>query len=383
MKSLLLINFLLAIVVSIGNTCIPVLATQYVGLSLFSFAIIEGFAEMCACFIRVFSGYVFDRSESKKRVFVFAGFISTLAKLLLLTPNFFTVMSAKVLERFSNGFFAAPRDAFGGLAGKSVGSGISLLTFFKSAGLIIGSIVTGYFLSFTATSSESDVIVNLICVAAIMCLLCTILAFNIELNIKTIERAEIYFNFEDVLAFVRNNSWLLTFCMVFFVARFADGLILLFLKDLGFEKFFYTSYIGVFNSVMFVASPVFGYLLDKRKKLLCAYITVLSIISFNIIALLLDKPDAWFGSLLLAFWGLQRVGAQVVFTSLILDNVPKSKFGLSIGVYSVMIGIAGFVGSSVCGFLQQFSYKHMFCFTLSVSVLSLFLLFKKINVKNT
>ena len=383
MRSLLLINLLLAIVVSIGNSCIPILATQYVGLSVFSFALLEGFAEMCACFIRVLSGHIFDKSENKKGVFVVAGMMSTVAKLLLLAPSFFTVLSAKVLERFSNGFFAAPRDAFGGLASKSVGGGISLLTFFKSAGLIIGSIGTGYFLSFTRGLSESDVIVNLVSIAAIMCLICTILAFNINLNIERVEESENSFNLTDVLDFVRNNFWLLAFCALFFVARFADGLILLFLKDVGFEKFFYTSYIGVFNSVMFIASPIFGYFLDNKKKRLCTYATVLSIIAFNVIALLLDTPNLFFGSLLLAFWGLQRVGAQVVFTSLILDSVPKSKFGVSIGVYSMIIGAAGFLGSSVSGFLQQYSYKHMFCFTLSVSVLSLFLLVKKINVKNT
>ncbi len=91
---------------------VPLYLTAVLGATPAMIGVIEGVAESAAAFLKVFSGYIGDAYQNKKRL-AFAGYFTAIIyKLLLITAaSWAGILAARVFDRIGKGIRTAPRDA--------------------------------------------------------------------------------------------------------------------------------------------------------------------------------------------------------------------------------------------------------------------------------
>lgn len=157
---------------------------------------------------------------------------------------------------------------------------------------------------------------------------------------------------------------------------------MLYLKKCGFPEWFYLSTIAFFNLVMLFTSLFMGYYLDKGKDYQILLIAIAGLVCFNLFFLNISYLPWLFALLGLTVWGIQRIGAQITFTSIIFKKVPINYHGTAIGIFSFFSGLSTFISSLVCGYLAETSFVYIFILSLIFSATSLlFVLIYPIAVK--
>ncbi|MEY3196982.1 MAG: hypothetical protein RLZZ59_350 [Pseudomonadota bacterium] len=372
MLIVVLINFFLALATTISMAIMPLLMTEKMGLSILVFGLIEGSTEFLANVFKLVSGSVFDRIKNKKNIFVLSTFLASLSKLMFFFPTATTLLIARIFERLSNGLFSSPRDAFVGQVAKNRGLGLALLSCSKTLGCVAGPfLVSGMAFLFGDFNSQLN---NLIILGLSFAGLSVFMSFYIKTKTFVLKASK-DFIFSDVLDVIRHIKPLLIITIFFFLGRFNDGLITIYLKKSGLPEWFYLSSIGFFNAVMFIVSPIIGLMVDGKKSFIAMLITVFAIILCNFSFYSIDAMPMWLGSIGLITWGIQRVGAQIVFTSLIFKNIDQKFYGTAIGVFSLICGIGNFIASSICGHLAENHFSYVFIYSGTSSIIALFLAF--------
>jgi MFS family permease len=365
------INFLLAIATTVAMTILPLITTEKLGLSLLVFGLIEGGTEFIANVFRLVSGSLFDRIKNKKNIFISATIMAFLSKLMLSSPSAFFILSSKIFERLSNGLFGAPRDAFVGQTAKNKGLGLAFLSCSKTLGCVSGPVLVT--LSVYLWGDLNSQLYNLVFFSAILVFIAIILSFMVKTKSFTIKENITSFLLSRVKKIALRLTPILAIAGCFFLARFNDGLILIHLKKAGLPEWFYLSTIGIFNTIMFVASPILGIMVDRKKTKIALFITISSLILFNIFSSLIEVNLLVMGSLSLAAWGVQRVGAQITFTALIFQNISNRFYGTAIGIYSILTGMGNLIASSITGYLAADSFKYVFLYSGAWSFICLIL----------
>lgn len=353
-----IMNFLLAVSSTIVMSILPLLTTEKIGLSVFAFGLIEGSTEFLSNVLRLVSGRLFDKIHNKKNLFTASAAIAFLSKVVLFVPSALTIIISKILERFSNGLFAPPRDAFVGQNSVNKGLALGILSCSKTLGCVIGPLFVAVTASFFGDVNTK--LYDLILIAGTITITAIILSFFLKTKPLYVNNTKHLFVWSDVLPTIKQITPILIVSILFFLGRFNDGMIMLYLKKSGIPEWFYLSTIGFFNIVMFVFSPILGFMIDRSKSRLVLFITIISLFVFNIFFSFIDLYPLLFASLGLVTWGIQRVGAQITFATMIFKITPQKSYGTAIGIYSLLSGIGGFIASSVCGYLVQYSFNYIF-----------------------
>ena len=369
------INFLLAISSTIGMTIIPLIIVDSLGLSLFVLGIIEGLSEFFSSTLRLYSGYFFDKQENKFKLLLYPIYLALISKVVLLQPNTIMVILTKFVERLSNGSFAPIRDALILNSSSKEGKDLSLLNISKSAGCLLGPFITSFALAYKFDLN------NLVSFCVFLCLVAIFFGLylsKLPINLINIKTDQITLKLKDIKQMSTIYS-ILIISSLFFLCRFSDGLIILFLRDLDAPQWLYISTIGIFNTFMLLLSPFIGNALDKGYLKPCLYFTLFSIFIFNLICLQLNTLNIGLVFIALFFWGAQRVSAQMTFLFLIKHNIKKEYLGRAIGVYSLFSGISILIAAFICGYLAKISFIYIFIYSAIMSIvaiISTYFLFK-------
>jgi MFS family permease len=361
MIPIILINFLLAISTTVAMSIIPLLTTEKIGLSIFVFGLIEGGTEFLSNLFRLVSGSLFDRIKNKKYIFVIAVNFALVSKALLLIHSALPILGAKIFERLSNGIFAAPRDAFVGQSAKNKGLALAILSCSKTLGCVLGPLlvsITVYYLG-----DLNSQLYNLVVFSIIITSIALFSSFFIKAKSFAIKDLGQKFILSQVFDIASKIKPLLIISILFFLGRFNDGMIMLYLKKSGLPEWFYLSTISFFNIVMFVISPILGIMIDRNKIKLTLFITIFALFFFNISFCLIDLAIFPFAILGLMTWGIQRVGAQITFSAMIFRLIPEKFYGTAIGIYYVLSGIVSLLASSISGYLAGYSFNYVFFFS--------------------
>lgn len=358
MLRIYIMNFLLAVATTIGMTVIPFLITDTLGLSLFALGLIEGVTEFLSNTFRLANGVLFDKIKNKRNIFVFSTGLAFLSKALLLLPFPIIVLFAKTLERVANGTFAAPRDAF--VAGNAKDKGIALgwLNVSKTIGCVIGPIVVAGSVYFWGPITEHLNFFIIVCCS----LSFPALLFSFTLTVKHVE--EKIFSLNALTTVCKNMSPVLLLAFLFFLGRFNDGLLTMFLRYNHYPEWFYASTIAIFNTIMMIVAPVIGSQIDKGYVKRVLYVTILALCIFNacfynVLHFDVIRPHGWFhfGWVIVIFglsaWGIQRAGAQIVFSILVFRNVEKAYYGTAIGIFYIISGLGTMLASFLCGYMAN------------------------------
>ena len=369
MVPIILINFLLAVSTTIAMSILPLLTTEKIGLSIFVFGLIEGGTEFLSNLFRLVSGSLFDRIKNKKNIFTIAVSLALISKVLLLIHSALPILGAKISERLSNGIFAAPRDAFVGQSSKNKGVALAILACSKTLGCVSGPLLVSMTVYYWGDlNSQLD---NLVILSIIITSIAMVGTFFIKTKSFTIKNMGKQFILSQVFDIARKIQPLLIVSLLFFLGRFNDGMIMLYLKKSGLPEWFYLSTISFFNITMFVVSPIFGIMIDRNKIILTLFITISALLVFNILFYFIALVPMLFAILGLIAWGIQRVGAQITFSAMIFRIIPEKSYGTAIGIYSLRSGIGNLVAASICSYFALYSFDYVFLFSGASSLICL------------
>lgn len=129
---------------------IPLFLTSTLGATPALVGIIEGIAESIASLLKVFSGYIGDVYQNKKRLTFIGYSASVIYKvLLLLSTSWVGVLVARVVDRTGKGIRTAPRDALVAQSSekKKLGSSFGLHKMLDMAGSSLGALLAFVFVA--------------------------------------------------------------------------------------------------------------------------------------------------------------------------------------------------------------------------------------------
>lgn len=366
-----IINFLLAVSSTIGMTVIPLIVIDSLGLSLFVLGIIEGVSEFLSSTIRFYSGFFFDKKEDKLKLLLYPLYLALISKLVLLHPNSIMIVMTKFIERLSNGAFAPIRDALVLKLSNKEGKDLSLLNISKSAGCLCGPLIATFALSYGFEIN------NLIMLCVVFCTLAIIIAYVLKrtpISLNKVEAESITLKLSDLQKLKIIYPIILLSC-IFFLSRFSDGLIIIYLKQIDAPQWLYLSTIGIFNTFMLLISPILGTNLDSGKFKACLIFTFLSMALFNITCLQITGANILLIFIALLFWGAQRVSSQMTFLYAIKQNIKQEYIGRAVGAYSLFTGLSILLASFFCGYLAKITFTYVFLYSLGVSIIGLIITF--------
>lgn len=203
--------------------------------------------------------------------------------------------------------------------------------------------------------------------------------FSFSLNVKIIE--ETPFSLREIKSVFKSISPILLLTFLFFMGRFNDGILMIYLKGKDFPEWFYLSTIAIFNSIMLITSPLIGRQIDKGHLKFALYVTAATLLVFNLCFLGLNTLTWGLAILGLFCWGTQRACAQIVFSALVFRSVPKENYGTAIGLFYIFNGIATMFSSFICGYLANHNFQSVFILSGAFALLSLGLALSILNNK--
>jgi MFS family permease len=157
------------------------------------------------------------------------------------------------------------------------------------------------------------------------------------------------------------------------MGRFNDGVLMLYLKQQNFPACFYLSTIAVFNFIMLLISPFIGHQIDNNHHKSMLYLTIGALLLFNLFFYQIKLCPWPFAICGLISWGIQRAGAQIVFSALVFKSIPNTMYGTGIGIFYITTGFSCMLSSSICGYLaSNNSFQLVFLFSGAFSLLTLF-----------
>lgn len=135
---------------------VPLFLTATLGASPAIVGIIEGIAESIASLLKVFSGYIGDVRQNKKRL-AFVGYAASAVykALLLVSTSWAGVLVARIVDRTGKGIRTAPRDALvaQSSAGGKLGGSFGLHKMLDMAGSSMGALFAFLFVAASAARS--------------------------------------------------------------------------------------------------------------------------------------------------------------------------------------------------------------------------------------
>ena len=373
------INFLLALSTTVGMSILPLLVVDNMGISVMIYGLIEGSCEFLSSFIKLYSGKIYDKIKNKKILFIVTCIFAFISKIFLFFPLSSAIFASKISERIANGLFSSPRDVYAleGVANR--GMSLAIINCSKTLGCVIAPIAVGILCHF-----YGGVELNMFKILSI-CVFLTFVALSLSFFIKN---KECKITIDKPISIVKllkdkNLSKLYFLIVVYFLARFNDGFLSLYLKKLGYPVWLYLGTIGFFNTAMFIISPILGTLLDRKQIKTAGYITIMSFIAFNIVFYTLpgfSNSLAIFAYVFLglALWGIQRAGAQVVFCNMVYNNAPTDCKGTAVGLFSCISGLGTFLSAFICGQVANIQLEYAFIVSGLFSLMS-FVIFQRVS----
>lgn len=129
---------------------IPLFLTSALGATPAIVGIIEGIAESIASLLKVFSGYIGDVYQNKKRLTFIGYSASVIYKVfLILATSWVGVLAARVIDRTGKGIRTAPRDALVAQSSekKKLGGSFGLHKMLDMAGSALGALLAFVFVA--------------------------------------------------------------------------------------------------------------------------------------------------------------------------------------------------------------------------------------------
>jgi len=361
---------------------LPAFLALTLGASPFAIGLIEGFAESVAAFLKLFSGYLSDKFDSRKfPVFLGYALASIVRPLLAFVGSWQQVLLVRVTDRVGKGIRGAPRDAIIAASVPEEKRGLAF-GFNRAAdhlGAVIGPIVAFVLLSYFAADADSPTAqeyqqVFLFASIPVVIGLFVIVFFVKENKQKNpdeeISVTPIKLSLKE---FDGNFKRFLIVVAIFTLSNSTDAFLLLRAEQAGIAPAVLPLLWMALHLSKVFSSLIFGDLSDKvgRKTLIFSgwilYALVYAGFAF--------VTAAWQTWALFLIYGVFFGLTEGVEKALVADLVPKAKRGTAYGFYNLAFSITVFPASIIFGAIwTKFGAETAFIISAAISVCAAFLL---------
>lgn len=347
-----LVSFFVDISTEMVYPLIPLYLTSAFGATPILIGLIEGIAESLASLLKVFSGYLSDRYQKKKRL-AFLGYTASLVyKLaLLLAGSWAGILAARMIDRIGKGIRTAPRDVlvFESADPQAMGRAFGLHKALDMAGSALGILAAYLLLRAQQVAGQPFNYKRLFALSAIPTLLGLVLfAFIREKRGHAITR-----RFEPFWQNIRGlDSQLRLYLLVtllFTLGNSSNTFLLLRAKNAGFDDVSVILLYFITNGTASLLAIPMGRLSDVigRKTLLVTGYLVFAIV-YLVFAL---APGRGWLALTFALYGAYTAMITGVERAYIAEIAPPALKGTLLGLHATIIGIALLPASVIAGFL--------------------------------
>lgn len=328
---------------------IPLYLTTVLGATPAIVGVIEGTAESLASLLKVFSGYISDKYQNKKKL-AFAGYSTGLLyKLaLLFAGSWAGILAARVIDRFGKGIRTAPRDVMvsessqGGGLGRTFGIHKAL----DMLGSAVGILSAFLLLKYIGNGIEAYRVVFIASIVPIVIALC-LFGFVKE---KKSERASSVQPFWKEKAHLDGQLKLYLFVATLFtLGNSSNTFLLLRANSIGIDSTNVIFLYFIYNAVASILAVPMGKRSDKKGRkglLICGYLL------FSAVYLLFGFSPSK-ESMVVAFilYGVYTAMIAGVERAFIAEISPAHLKGTVLGLHGTLTGIALLPASVIAGFL--------------------------------
>jgi len=349
-----LTSFFMDISSEMVNNILPLFLANVLGVQPTLIGLIEGVAESTASLLKIFSGWISDRLNSRKWLAVIGYGFSALSKpFYLLASSWGIVAAIRWSDRVGKGIRTAPRDALiadsikADQRGLAFGLHRAMDTFGALIGIIIAAVVI-YSLQGSSTRMTSQTFHTVVLFSLIPAFLAVItLAFGAaEVALLKKDKPEL-----KPWKLGGKFSQFLIIVGVFTLGNSSDAFLILRAQKSGLDVISILAMLAMFNLIYSVVSMPAGSLSDKigRKKLIIGGWVVYALIYFGFA--LSSNPSQMF--ILYALYGIYYGLAYGTANALIADLVPSQSRGTAYGAYNAVVGISALPASLIAGWLWE------------------------------
>jgi MFS family permease len=357
---------------------LPTFLALTLGASPFAIGAIEGLAESAASVLKLFSGYLSDRFNSRKLPVFFGYALASVTRpLLAFVSNWQQVLFVRLTDRVGKGIRGAPRDAL--LAAEVPVDKRGLAFGFNRAadhlGAVFGPIVASILLWFFAQNPNNPTVQEYQSVFLLASIPVAVGLFVIVFFVKedgrdelqaTVEKSPIKLSLKE---FDGNFKRFLLVIALFTLSNSTDAFLLLRAGEAGISPPMLPILWMVLHFSKVVSSLIGGSLSDKfgRKKLIFSGWILYALVYLGF-AFVSEAWQAWALFLIYGFYFGLVEGAE---KALVADLVPAGKRGTAFGLYNLAFGISVFPASLLLGGIWSiFGASTAFIFSAALSLVA-------------
>ncbi len=349
---------------------LPIFLVSVLNASVISVGAIEGAAEATALITRLFSGALSDRLGSRK-VLALAGYgLGTLTKpFFALASSVWMVFSARVVDRVGKGVRGAPRDAL--IADTTgthlLGAAYGLRQSMDTAGAFMGPLAAMALM--LATGGDFRTVFWAAVVPGGMAVAVLALAVKEPARAKR-PLSRVPLRRQDIARLPAAYWWVVAFAAVFTLARFSEAFLLLRARGIGMNVDTIPLIMVCMNIFYCLTAYPSGRLSDRmgRSAIMAAGLGILVLADL----VLASARAEWQVFLGAGIWGVHMGLTQGLLSAMVADTSRKDLRGTAFGIFSMAMGLAILMGSTLAGWLwDHYGAPATFCLGASLAVCAL------------
>jgi MFS family permease len=327
---------------------IPLYLSSRFGATPLLVGFIEGIAESLASLLKVFSGYLTDRTQKKKPI-AFLGYSTGLIyKLALIFANsWIAILGARVIDRVGKGIRTTPRDVMVAESAQKdrTGTAFGVHKAMDMAGSALG-ILIAYFLVKNSLGNTNYPFIFLI--SMIPAGLSLVMFFFIkEQKHHQIKKREPFW--KHFITLPKSLKWYLLVVFLFTLGNSSNTFLLLKAKNIGFSEanviFLYFLY-NISASLLAIPAGRRSDQIGRKPVLIAAYV-VFALVYFGFAVV--NRTEVMVGLFIL--YGVYTALITGVERAYISEIAPQEVRGTLLGLHGTIIGLTLFPASMIAGVL--------------------------------
>lgn len=355
---------------------LPAFLALSLGATPFAIGLIEGFAESIASILKLFSGYLSDKFNTRKLpVFLGYSLAAVTRPLLAFATSWPQVLVVRMADRAGKGIRGAPRDAL--LAGSVPAENRGLAFGFNRAadhlGAVVGPVLAFILLSYLASDPQNpttreyqQVFLFASIPVAIGLFVIVFFVHEEKRNVAEIDRMPIKFSLSQ---FDGNFKRLLFVVALFTLSNSTDAFLLLRAEQSGIAPAMLPLLWMVLHFSKVFFSLIGGDLSDKfgrRSMIVTGWLIYAGVyVAFAFV------DSAWQAWALFIIYGAYFGLTEGVEKAFVADLVDDEKRGTAYGFYNLFYGITVFPASLLFGLLwSQFGAPTAFVTSACISLIA-------------
>jgi MFS family permease len=330
--------------------------------------IVAGFGELVGYGLRLFSGYISDRTGKYWLILIVGYALNLLSVPLLALAGYWQIaVVLMIAERAGKAIRNPTRDAMLSYASGETGRGwgFGLHEFMDQLGATLGPLLVSAVLYYKQTDYRLSYFLLLI---PALCALSVLLAAKKlyprpqDLEIIKVQLSEA--NTFETPAFI-----LYTIAAMCLATGYADYPLIAyhFKKDTQVADFWIPAAYALAMFSAGISALITGHLFDRFGKRVLVGVTFLSLF-FAPLVFLMNFKWAILGMVL---WGLGLGAQESILKAGIVDMVPPKKRATAFGLFDTFYGIAWFAGSACMGILYDKSITDLVIFSINMQSISI------------